>query len=342
MPPAESLSPLARRLVHLRAGSHLYGTATPASDLDAKAVFLPAAADILLQRAPATLATSARPGAPNRPGDLDTESWSLQRYLELLAAGQPIAIEVLFAPDAAMLEPPDPIWREVQALGPRLLTRGAGVFLSYGRQQAAKYGAKGERAAAARQALATLGHALATHGNQARLATIEPTLAQLASGSPHIDLVDIPSASGRPIRHFHVSGRRAPFTASLATARAIMAKLVAEFGARSEAASAAGGTDWKALSHAVRVGREAIEYLGTGRLVFPLASAPRLLAIKQGRVPLPEIEAEIDALVGEVECAAAASPLPEAPDLAAAEHLVLRAYRAVVMQSANLAPAPAP
>ena len=42
-----------RRIVELRAGSHLYGTATAASDTDLKAVYLPAARDILLQRAPA-------------------------------------------------------------------------------------------------------------------------------------------------------------------------------------------------------------------------------------------------------------------------------------------------
>ncbi len=37
-------------IVEMRFGSHLYGTATPQSDLDFKAVYLPAARDILLQR----------------------------------------------------------------------------------------------------------------------------------------------------------------------------------------------------------------------------------------------------------------------------------------------------
>ena len=39
------------RLIELRAGSHLYGTDTPSSDTDLKAVHLPTARDILLQQA---------------------------------------------------------------------------------------------------------------------------------------------------------------------------------------------------------------------------------------------------------------------------------------------------
>jgi len=43
-------------IVDMRFGSHLYGTATPESDLDCKAVCLPGARDILLQRVQGTMA----------------------------------------------------------------------------------------------------------------------------------------------------------------------------------------------------------------------------------------------------------------------------------------------
>ena len=155
----------ARRLVLLRAGAHLYGTATPASDLDAKSVMLPAR-DILLQRVKESTVDSRFRGQGERlaPGDNDIETHSLQRYLSLLAANQPLAIEMLFAPDAFMLAPPDPLWREVQAVGPAMLTRRAGMFARYARRQADQYGAKGERAAAARLALAALTQAAALRG----------------------------------------------------------------------------------------------------------------------------------------------------------------------------------
>jgi predicted nucleotidyltransferase len=39
-----------RTIVRIKFGSHLYGTATLASDIDYKSVFVPSATDILLQR----------------------------------------------------------------------------------------------------------------------------------------------------------------------------------------------------------------------------------------------------------------------------------------------------
>ncbi len=325
----------ARPIVEVRAGAHLYGTATPASDFDAKSVFLPAARDILLQQVQATIVESREraPGERNAPGDVDVESHSLHRFLTLLAAGQPLAIEILFTPDVFMLSPPDKLWREVQAIGPSLITRRAGIFARYCRKQAEQYGVKGERAAAARMALVALMAAEAVRGTQARLEEIAVELETLAIASPHIALVDVEVQENRTVRHLEVCGRKAPFTAMIRAAREMTERLVAGYGERALEAERQSGVDWKALSHAVRVGREAVELFTTGRLHFPLASAPRLLDIKLGRVPYIEVAREIEALLGEVEHSAAASTLPDEPDLVAAEALVIRAYRDQVVES---------
>lgn len=323
-----------RRIVELRAGSHLYGTATAASDMDLKAVYLPAARDILLQRARPTV-TDERDrdqGERNRPGDVDRESHSLQRFLDLVLAGQPIALEMLFAPDSAMTVPPAPLWREVQALAPRLVSRRATVFLRYGRVQAERYGAKGARAAAARQALSVLEAAEAAHGTTARLDLIEPELTALAADTPHAALVDVDVGGGRIVRHLDLCGRKAPLHASIKWAREMAARLLAEYGDRTRFAEHAGGVDWKALSHAVRVGQEAVELLRTGRLRFPLAGAGHLLDIKLGHLPYEAVAAEVEQLLGAVEAAAATSTLPDEPDTAIVEALVLRAYRQQVLE----------
>jgi predicted nucleotidyltransferase len=47
-------------IVEMRFGSHLYGTATPESDLDFKGVYLPEARDILLQRVKPTVTAGGR------------------------------------------------------------------------------------------------------------------------------------------------------------------------------------------------------------------------------------------------------------------------------------------
>lgn len=319
------------------AGSHLYGTATPSSDLDLKAVVLPGACDILLQRVKptATEGRSRAPGERNTPDDVDVEMHSLQRYLALLAAGQPIAVEMLFAPDAAFTVPPDPLWREVQSLGPRLLTRRIGVFLRYCRKQADLYGAKGARAATARRAVGVLTAAEAAHGAQARLERATAELEALAAEVPHVVVSDVEVQPGRLVRHLELRGRKTPYTATIRTAREAAERALAGYGRRAEEAERHDGVDWKALSHAVRVGREAVELLSTGRLRLPLIAAPHLLAIKLGRVSYGAVEAEIEALRDEVERAAERSALPDEPDHEAAEALVLRAHRRQVLGQAS-------
>ena len=106
-----------RNIVTIRFGSHLYGTSTPASDLDYKSVFVPDASDIILQRVKGTICNK-RPkgmGEKNYAGEVDEESHSLQRFLQLAAEGQTVALDVLFSPEWAMVEPAAKEWREIMA-----------------------------------------------------------------------------------------------------------------------------------------------------------------------------------------------------------------------------------
>lgn len=314
-------------IVEMRYGAHLYGTDTPGSDLDLKGVYLPEARDILLQRVKGSvsLGPAKEPGEKNAPGDVDREVYSLQRYLALLAEGQTVALDMLFAPETAMTMTPCPLWREIQARADRLVSRRASGFVRYCRQQANKYGLKGARVATARQALAILSAAEDRLGTTARLAEIAEEADALARLG-HAALVDMPMPGDRVVRHLEVCGRRIPFTASLKTAREVLQRLVEEFGQRALQAERNEGIDWKALSHAVRVGREAIELFATGRITFPLSYADHIRRIKAGEIPYEAVESEIEGLLADVEAAAATSPLPEAPDQAMIEELVLLAY----------------
>ena len=62
-----------RTIVRMTFGSHLYGTATPESDLDVKAVYLPTARDILLQqvRAAVTGQREKAKGEKNTADDVE-------------------------------------------------------------------------------------------------------------------------------------------------------------------------------------------------------------------------------------------------------------------------------
>jgi RNA repair pathway DNA polymerase beta family len=319
-------------IVEMRFGSHLYGTDTPESDVDVKGVYLPEARDILLQRVPPSVTASRDKGAGerNRPGDVDREYYSLQRYLGLLAAGQTVAIDMLFAPETAMTRPPSPLWREIQDNAHRFVSRRASAFVRYCRQQANKYGIKGSRVAAARSALALITAAEEKHGTVARLGTLDSALLRFVAETQHVALVDAELRGGAVVRQFEVCGRKIPLTASIKTAREVVQRLVAAYGQRTRQAEKNEGVDWKALSHAVRVGREAVELFGTGRIVFPLPYADHLTRIKRGALRYAVVADEIEQLLDAVAAAAARSSLPEVPDEAAMNELVLRAYRAKV------------
>ena len=321
-----------KTIVEMKFGSYLYGTATPQSDLDIKAVYLPEARDILLQRVRPAVSI-VRPkahGEKNMPGDVDFEAYSPGKFFDLLCDGQTVALDMLFAPDDMMITTPDPLWRDIQALAPSLFSRRTTAFVSYCRQQARKYGIKGARLAAVRHALEGLKAIEAAYGANAKLEVATAEVRALAGGHPLLDIVVLPHADGSPATYFDIAGKKAIFSASIKGARALAQSQFDTFGERTRAAESQEGVDWKAMSHAVRIARQAVEFLNTGRVVFPRPDAAHLLAIKLGDLPYVSVAEEIEALLLEVESAAARTSLPELADLTPVEDFLMTLYRRIV------------
>lgn len=324
-----------RLIVQIKFGSHLYGTATPQSDLDIKGVFLPSERDILLQRARPLLSdTRAKEhGEKNTQYDTDREAYSLQRYLELLAEGQTVALDMLFAPSWAIISEPDPIWADVKALAPKILTKGATAFVRYCRQQANKYGIKGSRVAAARIALSALLEAEKRYGAQEKLEAARGELQEIVENNEFLNFSEAIEANGMPISYFEVCGKKTIMTASIKVARDISQRIVDEYGQRALAAERSEGVDWKALSHAIRVGNEALELFSTRHITFPRPEADYLLSIKLGRRPYAEVAEAIENLLEEVEEAARQSKLPEQADKSLIDDFVAEIYRRQIVIS---------
>lgn len=130
-------------------GSHLYGLNTPESDFDYMAIHLPPTREILLQRVRDSVKEGPikDEGQRNQAGDVDKESYSLQRYLELLGQGQTAPLDMLFAPESNLLVT-TPVWTYIRENKDKLLTKKSAAFVGYCHQQANKYGIKGSRVAA--------------------------------------------------------------------------------------------------------------------------------------------------------------------------------------------------
>lgn len=326
-----------KTLVEIKFGSHLYGTSTPASDVDYKSVFVPDADAILLQRIRATI-TDKRPKQPfekNVAGEIDREAYALHRYLQLLSEGQTVALDILFAPRWAMTADPDPIWIEIWDNRAKLLSRRAASFISYCRTQANKYGIKGSRVHAVREIVGWFDEAIAVHGHLARLELAADTLSTFIVDRKleHTAVIPIehPSRPGHPIMHLECCARKAPFTTSLKDTRAIYVRLLEEYGARALQAERNENVDWKALSHAVRVGTESLELLATGHITFPLPNAAHVLKIKKGERTYVDVAQEIEDLLIQIEAAEKISILPEIPNHGIIDTIIKEAHRKAII-----------
>jgi hypothetical protein len=326
------LPPGSVAVVEMTFGSHVYGTNLPSSDRDVKGIYLPPRAEILLQRVADTInrSTKADPAAANTPADVDTEVFSLQRYLTLLLEGQTNAIDMLFTPESFYLGKPHEAWEEIRRERRRFLHSGVSMFARYCRQQAVKYGMKGSRVASLRFVL----DFLSSRRDQTRLSEhhddLKAALAARAADPAHAAdaprLVEIPGPDGRPGLYLEAAGRKTPLGATVKSARQSFSRALDEYGERAKKAESNEGVDWKALMHAVRVAGEAKELLLTGEVVFPRPDRDLLVRIRKGELPYEQVAELVEAGVAELEAAAARSRLPKEPDRAFADDLVCRHY----------------
>lgn len=316
------------KLVMIKFGSHLYGTSTPESDVDYKAVHLPSKRDILLQRVSGSVSNQRAKtgGEKNRAGDVDEESYSLQRYLQLLVEGQTVAIDMLFAPDP--LES-SLIWRRIRENKDKLLTNKSAAFVGYCRTQANKYGIKGSRVAAAKETVEHLRDLVEAHPSARKLGEFEAGFATLLG--EHTAIVEqVVNREGHVGKFLQVCNRKLAFDGTIKQAYEVAAKIHESYGSRARLALENEGVDWKALSHAVRVGQEALELMSTGSIVFPLRNAAEILAIKRGILPYAAVAAQIESLLARVEAASSTSVLRAEADLEFVDDLVADAYEAQV------------
>ena len=291
-------------IVRIEFGSHLYGTSTSTSDRDYKSVYVPCMADILLQRVKGSLGhkVSRFDGDKNSPEDTDDEMYSLQRYLGLLSEGQTVTIDMLFTPKPLLSSA---LWDEIRANKNLLLTKRSAAFVGYCRKQANKYGIKGSRVAAAKQAMEFFKVHLDRLGTTAKLHEIADLLPSLAGEHTHIVELD----AGNAERFIDCCNRKVSFGNTIKAAFEIYSRIHDNYGKRAKLAQTNEGIDWKALSHAVRVANEALELLATANVTFPLPNAAHILEIKRGLLPYDVVASEIEKLLEDVEKASKVSAL---------------------------------
>jgi RNA repair pathway DNA polymerase beta family len=318
-------------VVRIEFGSHLYGTSTPTSDHDYKSIYIPCASDILLQRVKGSTGHKVKrfEREKNAPEDTDDEAYSLQRYLTLLAEGQTVTIDMLFAPNPLVSSP---LWDELRANKDRLLTKRSAAFVGYCRTQANKYGIKGSRVASAKKAAEFFSEHLRSNPTTAKVGDLDPLLSDLFDD--HTKVITKETTPGKFETYFECCNRMVGFKNTLKEAAGIYTRIYDEYGHRARLAQTNEGIDWKALSHAVRVANEAVELLMTANVTFPLVNADHILAIKRGLLSYEQVAEEIERLLLEVERASEVSTLRDNADSEFIDSLVKRVYRESVLKEA--------
>lgn len=316
-------------VVRIEFGSHLYGTNTDASDHDYKSVYIPDAEDILLQRVKGSLGHKVTrfDGDRNSAEDTDDEMYSLQRYLSLLSEGQTVTIDMLFAPKPLISSA---LWDEIRANKNLLLTKRSAAFVGYCRTQANKYGIKGSRVAAAKEAAEFFKGHLDRLGTTAKIREIADSLEPLAG--EHTQVIEMETTPGNSEKFIECCNRKVSFGNTIKAGAEIFSRIYDNYGKRAKLAETNEGIDWKALSHAVRVANEALELLATASVTFPLPNAAHILDIKRGLLPYDQVAGEIEGLLQQVEQASEASMLRDEADQSFIDELVCRTYGKVVVE----------
>lgn len=317
------------RIIH---GSHLYGTNTPTSDQDFKAVFLPSGKQVLLGNG--DYAYSSGPekanGAKNQAGDVDIQHFSVQKLVDMLTKGDIVGMELLFCPSVYMIDSTDE-WFEIVGNRDLFLTSKVEGYVGYCRQQANKYGIRGSRVASVRGIVELLAPYYESSPNM-KLGELEGELKTFVMSEEHASLIPIMNGgTGKEMMHLEVINRKTPFTIAVKEAYRVYKRAFDEYGERARMAEKNEGVDWKAISHAVRVGHQAIELLETQRMIFPRPDAERLKVIKAGERPYKEVSEELDELLTKVLSAVEKSTLPPEVDRKKIDDFVCYLHHAQVV-----------
>lgn len=318
------------------AGSRLYGTDTPDSDTDFKAVHLPTKEEILLGRGkPVISRSTGDKDGRNGADDVDVESFTLQRYLKLASDMQTIPVEMLFVinPDDMGHNPRmygydgdtigGPIWGHIVDNRDKILSNNTDSFVGYCKGQAVKYSMRGKR-------LETFVKVRDTLQKHIEIGVLVSAIRPELEAIEGVYFVDKLQPGGKFIPYMSVNGRQVPATMKCREAAKVYEKPIKEAGRRAVSAMEAGNMDCKALYHAMRIADQGIELFSTGKITFPAKNIPLLMKIRRGEVDLDETLDLFDEKVLALESIGDNSPLSDKPDLEWIDSYVSEVYEGIV------------
>ena len=285
------------------AGSRLYGVETDTSDYDFKGIYLESLPDLLDKK------DNTR---RNVSGNIEEELFSLNYYMKLLAHGQVIPVDMLFAPKEFWSHSSE-AWELIHSERHSFVSSNIVPFVGYAKGQAMKYGLKGNK-----------------------IKTIEKALELVKNNTPFDELCDylydreyegieIYKEKKAQITHISICGKSFGSTTDYKLWLEPLEKLLLTFGERAKLA--ADGVDLKAQYHTLRICYEAIELLTTGNLTFPRPEAPILKDIRNGFYSQELLESLVESKFFAVKEAEKTTSISKYPDFNRMKEIVLETQK---------------
>ena len=332
-------------VVKMEYGSHLYGLNHADSDTDYMTIALPTAKQIIMQEANFDIKKSTGDDkSKNAADDIDDDIMSLSKFVKQAMDGKNTAMDMLHAsPDQVMIT--SDIWLELQDQRASFYTKDMSSYVDYVQGQAAKYGVKGSRLAALKDAMDYLtpfcDHAISKQALDAigvgNLMVDAPlTLGDVADCLPigeHAYIVETESKVG-PQKFYEICQRKFDFKNKISYCVDNMQKIYDGYGHRAKLAESNDGVDWKAVSHALRAGYQARSIYKNGGFSYPLDETTFIMDVKMGRVDYKNgVQPAIEELVAEVAILAKNSDMPETCDRAYWEEWLYQKHLQIVQES---------
>jgi hypothetical protein len=278
-------------------GSNLYGLNTPESDKDYKGVFVPPIEDMVLGRESKVIhRDTGNDSSKNSKDDIDYEIFSIQKFMSLVKSAQPMALEMLFAPDEFIVES-TPIWDIIRANKHKLICNKVKAFVGYCKGQASKYCLKGKRL----KSVETLMGFMDEYEHDKPISNEKfDDICMKMKGNRYFKIVE-PSPCGA--RTYEILDKKFAESVRVRDVMKSLTNLANKYGHRARKAKNLNDADWKAVSHAVRIAVEAKELLSTGNITLPLQGEEKkiVMDVKLGKIPLPEVEGILEAMLDEVD-----------------------------------------
>lgn len=302
-------------VVKMKFGSHLYGTNTETSDTDYKGVFLPSLEECLLNKIPKSYNLSTKKGeARNSSEDIDTEIYSLHKFINLAVEGETVAIDMLHAPTNMLLYTSD-IWQHITDNKYRFYSKNIRAFIGYALKQAAKYSCKGSRLNSAKDVLDFL-----------KFLPEDSRLGEVWEKIPRDDNVFDTVDSPQEIKQISIVSKIFQETSPIRVVLESLERFYENYGNRAKLAANNESLDFKAISHALRAAYQVKSILINKNIVFPLPQADFLKRVKSGSIDFNIIAPILDREIDEVRELAEKSDLPEKVDRKYWDDFIVKVY----------------